>query len=316
MAAARQLDSRGGEDHDAVDSSVPRSRASTSCSARRRKSCTAVPSAGASTGRRRCARAADRRAWEPPRGVGHGITSIRVQDGGGVGADAGADRLRGERTATERGDGTAAGRRPARGTRGRRPPAAGCRPFAPSIPTTTATSRPARSMRPRNRSPRATTTATDGSRATSCGPDRTAHASSDIADLPPQLRSLLSPADGDGDGTASAAELLAAMMAAQGRELGDREPGSAEGPIAPSQGTGTGGGGPQVQMPLMAALDVDQDGMVSETKIESAAQSLRMLDTDGDGRISPDELQPASSSGSSGNAFDARPPSAASPARA
>ena len=123
----------------------------------------------------------------------------------------------------------------------------------------------------------------------------------DIADLPPQLRSLLSPADGDGDGTASAAELLAAMMAAQGGERRDPEPGSAEGPVAPSQGTGSGGGRPQVQMPLMATLDSDQDGTVSETEIESAAQSLRTLDTDGDGRISPDELQPASSSDSSGS---------------
>ena len=46
----------------------------------------------------------------------------------------------------------------------------------------------------------------------------------DIADLPPQLRSLLSPADGDGDGKASGLELLAAMMAAQGGEPGNREP--------------------------------------------------------------------------------------------
>ncbi len=116
-----------------------------------------------------------------------------------------------------------------------------------------------------------------------------------IADLPPQFRSLLSPADADGDGTASAAELLAAMMAAQAGEPGDREPGSAEEPVAPSQGTETGDGDPQVQGPLTAALDADQDGMVSETEIESAAQSLRMLDTDGDGRISASELRPDSS---------------------
>ena len=62
----------------------------------------------------------------------------------------------------------------------------------------------------------------------------------DIADLPPQLRSLLAPADGDGDGTASGMEILAAMMAAQGGEPGDGEPGdgepgSAEGPAAPEQ---------------------------------------------------------------------------------
>ena len=123
----------------------------------------------------------------------------------------------------------------------------------------------------------------------------------DIADLPPQLRSLLSPADGDGDGTASGMEILAAMMAAQGGEPGDGEPGSAEGPAAPEQGTGTGGEGPQVRVPLMATLDADQDGAVSETEMESAAQSLRTLDTDGDGRISPRELQPASGSDSSGS---------------
>ena len=123
----------------------------------------------------------------------------------------------------------------------------------------------------------------------------------DIADLPPQLRSLLSPAAGDGDGTASGMEILAAMMAAQGGEPGDGEPGSAEGPAAPEQGTGGGGEGPRVPMPLMATLDADQDGTVSETEIESAEQSLRTLDTDGDGRISTEELQPVSSGGSSDN---------------
>ena len=137
----------------------------------------------------------------------------------------------------------------------------------------------------------------EGSRMITLGADEEL----DIADLPPQLRNLLSPADGDGDGTASGAELLAAMMAAQAGEPGDREPGGAEEPVAPSQGTGTGGGGPQEPMPLVAALDADQDGTVSETEIESAAQSLRTLDTDGDGRISASELRPASSSDSSGN---------------
>ena len=123
----------------------------------------------------------------------------------------------------------------------------------------------------------------------------------DMAELPPELRSLLSPADGDGNGTASAAELLAFMMAAQGGEPGDQGPGSVAGPMVLSQGTGTDGAGPPVRMPLVAALDTDQDGTVSETELESAAQSLRTLDTDGDGRISASELRPASSRGSSGN---------------
>ena len=118
----------------------------------------------------------------------------------------------------------------------------------------------------------------EGSRMMTLGADEEL----DLADLPPQLRSLLAPADSDGDGTASGMEILAAMMAAQGGEPGDGEP---EGPRGP--------------MPLMATLDADQDGTVSETEIESAAQSLRRLDTDGDGRISTEELQPVSSAGSS-----------------
>ena len=156
-------------------------------------------------------------------------------------------------------------------------------------------------LRPRRDGPRvffgSPASLPEGSRMITLGADEEL----DMADLPPQLRSLLSPADADGDGTASAAEVLAAMMAAQAGEPGDREPGSAEEPVAPSQGTGTGGGGPQEPMPLLAALDANQDGTVSEAEIESAARSLRTLDTDGDGRISASELRPASSSDSSGN---------------
>ena len=90
----------------------------------------------------------------------------------------------------------------------------------------------------------------------------------EIADLPPEVRSLLSSADTDGDGRTSAAELLA-MTAAQNGEPG----------------------GDLVGTSLVATLDKDQDGTVSHTEIESAAQSLRELDSDGDGRISPNEFQ-------------------------
>ena len=113
----------------------------------------------------------------------------------------------------------------------------------------------------------------------------------EVADLPPELRSLLSPADADGDGRASAAELLAAMMAAQGAEpRGEQE--NAEGREVPAPGTGHDGESPQAPIPLMATFDTDQDGTVSETEIESAAQSLRKRDSDGDGRISPNEFRP------------------------
>ena len=94
----------------------------------------------------------------------------------------------------------------------------------------------------------------------------------EIADLPPEVQSLLSSADTNRDGRTSAAELLA-MTAAQGGEL-------------------SGDQSFRVGTPLMATLDTDQDGTVSHTEMESAAQSLRKLDSDGDGRITPNELRP------------------------
>jgi hypothetical protein len=45
-------------------------------------------------------------------------------------------------------------------------------------------------------------------------------------------------------------------------------------------------------MPLMKALDVDDDGQLSATEIENAAKSLMKLDKNGDGLLSPEELRP------------------------
>lgn len=105
----------------------------------------------------------------------------------------------------------------------------------------------------------------------------------EIADLPPRARSVLSSADADGDGAASAAEILALM--AQG------------GPPAEQETAEDGESPPTPVPPLMAALDADGDGTVSEAEIESAARSLRMLDADGDGRLAPAELQSDSGGG-------------------
>ncbi len=117
----------------------------------------------------------------------------------------------------------------------------------------------------------------------------------EIADLPPQLQSFLAGADADGDGAASAAEILA-LMGAEAGGSGSRVQADAEGQeLAPAQT----GAGPQPSKPLMAALDANQDGVVSEAEIASAARSLRGLDTDGDGRLAASELQPAPSSDSS-----------------
>lgn len=105
----------------------------------------------------------------------------------------------------------------------------------------------------------------------------------DIAELPPQFQGLLSSVDADGDGTASAGELLALMGTEAGGDA-DPEPGDAEGHAA----------SPRAHF---AALDADRDGTVSGAEMESAARSLRALDADGDGRISPDELRPAAGGG-------------------
>lgn len=115
----------------------------------------------------------------------------------------------------------------------------------------------------------------------------------DIAELPPQFQGLLSSVDADGDGTASAGELLALMGAGAGGPV-DPEPGSAEGRMAPPP---AGNGGAAPPRAHFAALDADRDGAVSGAEMESAARSLRALDADGDGRISPDELRPASGGG-------------------
>lgn len=45
-------------------------------------------------------------------------------------------------------------------------------------------------------------------------------------------------------------------------------------------------------MPVMKALDVDDDGQLSATEIENAAKSLMKLDKNGDGLLSPEELRP------------------------
>lgn len=44
--------------------------------------------------------------------------------------------------------------------------------------------------------------------------------------------------------------------------------------------------------PLVRALDVDHDGVISAGEIASAASSLRLLDTNADGVISAEELHP------------------------
>lgn len=92
----------------------------------------------------------------------------------------------------------------------------------------------------------------------------------EISELPPQFQELLSSADTDGDGTATAVDILAWMTAQQGGTL----------PPRPSS-------------PLVATLDADGDGTISASEVAAAPQSLRTLDIDGDGTLTSDELLPA-----------------------
>ncbi len=45
-------------------------------------------------------------------------------------------------------------------------------------------------------------------------------------------------------------------------------------------------------MPVMKALDTDEDGQLSAAEIENASKSLMKLDRDGNGSLSPEELRP------------------------
>jgi len=54
--------------------------------------------------------------------------------------------------------------------------------------------------------------------------------------------------------------------------------------------------------PIIAALDLNHDGVISADEIAKAAESLKKLDKNGDGQLTPDELRPPRPEG------DHRPP--------
>ncbi len=58
-------------------------------------------------------------------------------------------------------------------------------------------------------------------------------------------------------------------------------------------GFGRRGGGPP-HIPLLEALDADEDGEISAAEIESAAASLKSLDKNEDGKLTREEIRPQS----------------------
>ena len=96
-------------------------------------------------------------------------------------------------------------------------------------------------------------------------------------------------------------QLIAMLMAvatptwALAQEDGKDRPGSRRPKMTPTgEGSGQGGfmGGPMAMLPIMKALDTDQDGILSATEIANASKSLMQLDKDGNGVLSMEEMRP------------------------
>lgn len=63
-------------------------------------------------------------------------------------------------------------------------------------------------------------------------------------------------------------------------------------PGFPGRGEGMQAGQRMGMMPLMKALDADQDGTISAAEIQNASKALAALDKNNDGSLSPEELRP------------------------
>lgn len=76
-------------------------------------------------------------------------------------------------------------------------------------------------------------------------------------------------------------------QASRPRNTGNRPRDAREG-----LGRDIGPGRMMARLPIVMALDADQDGEISAKEIESAVAALKKLDKNGDGKITMDELRP------------------------
>jgi len=116
-------------------------------------------------------------------------------------------------------------------------------------------------------------------------------------ELPERFQGLLARADENKDGFLTPDEIrkvAAAQAAPAGGGSGGRGDGGLEN--APGEGRGGRGGGDMnfIRMdPILAAIDVNADGVISAEELRNAPAALRKLDKDGDGQISREEAMPA-----------------------
>jgi len=76
---------------------------------------------------------------------------------------------------------------------------------------------------------------------------------------------------------------------------------------------GAEGGFMRMRIPLMAALDTNNDGTIDATEIEQSSKSLKTLDKNSDGKLTPEELRPPRPPGGQPGAPGERPARPAPP---
>ena len=151
------------------------------------------------------------------------------------------------------------------------------------------------------------------------GFDRNEDGRLDKDELPERFQNLLARADEDKNGSLSKEEIEAAVNSRpQDRRGGGRGEdgngppggfgpgqggppgggggfgrGQGGGPPGGGGGRGQGGGrGRRPMLPIIVALDADQDGTISAEEIKNAAAALRTLDKNKDGKLDQSELMP------------------------
>ena len=84
--------------------------------------------------------------------------------------------------------------------------------------------------------------------------------------------------------------IIAAFMASS--SIAFTQGGDQQTPGGPRGGPGGPEGGRRPPPPIIAALDLNHDGVISADEIAKAPESLKKLDKNGDGQLTPDELRP------------------------